>query len=162
VSYKQLKYLSTAHSRHADINKGFGLSLAPHICGKILIFSPYLSLFLSITLNQHAKPFIENIVVNSNSEYANFTASFTNNKEGDLVLNQTINYGFTFDNVILIYTLAIGKDEHDRNYERVLMKTSINICKALKGKASDFVVKTFMENMQKDFGCPLKKVRNEK
>ncbi|KAG5674424.1 hypothetical protein PVAND_004396 [Polypedilum vanderplanki] len=116
-------------------------------------------------LKKNGRTFIESIVAKSNPPYANFSATYANNENGDLILNQTIHYGFTYDSAQLFYTLAMGKDGKDQNYEKILMKTSFGLCKALRGNSADFIVKTISESMHKmvdsDDICPLKKGKRE-
>jgi hypothetical protein len=50
----------------------------------------------------------------------------------------------------------------DKNYEKNIMKTPINVCKMLQGVVGDFMSKMIMEDMHKSQAtkstCPIAKV----
>jgi hypothetical protein len=101
-------------------------------------------------------------VSESKTEHGNITAVIERNSKGENVLNQTIYTAYDVNNLTVFYTLAVGKDEKDKNYEKVLIRTSVNICRMFQGNQADFIAKTVMNNLANyadfELKCPFKKV----
>jgi hypothetical protein len=64
-------------------------------------------------------------------------------------------------NFKLLITFSIPKNEQDRNYEKVVVQSSINACKMFNGVTGDFISKMIMEKVKDfvdfDVKCPIKK-----
>jgi hypothetical protein len=83
---------------------------------------------------------------------------------GDINLDMMAYLGYDMSKFIVIYTIALPLHENDQNFERVAIKTSMDLCKILQGIAGDFVAKLLLKNILKqsnsDLSCPHKKVNN--
>lgn len=70
----------------------------------------------------------------------------------------TINLPHEVNKIMISFTFAIAKDKNDKNYERVVLQSTVNACKMLEGVMGDFLVKMIMENLRKhvlfELKCP--------
>lgn len=62
----------------------------------------------------------------------------------------------------LFFEFAIGKSEEDKNYENVMMRSTLSSCKIQEGVRGNFIIKVAMEGFDKtadfNFTCPFHKV----
>jgi Protein of unknown function (DUF1091) len=111
---------------------------------------------------QECRITIESIISNVNGEYANFTHSIRKLDSGDTLLNFTHYYAADIFKILIQFEFNVQKDKNDRNYERQLIKTTVNVCKMSQGVLGDFLAKMIMENIHEfidfEFKCPFKKV----
>ncbi|KAL7045316.1 hypothetical protein ACKWTF_002188 [Chironomus riparius] len=102
------------------------------------------------------------VLTSSNPELANVTFQFGENDKKETIFNLTVVYQYELPSMVATFFFAINKDKHDQNYERVLVKNSINICKMLNGVTGDFLTKMMMESLGKStdisLKCPMQKV----
>lgn len=95
-------------------------------------------------------------VLTANSELANATFQFGENDKKETVFNFTVNYKYELPAMTAMLFFAVNKDKTDLNYERVLVKNSINICKMLKGVTGDFLTKMLLDSIARSSDVPLK------
>lgn len=102
------------------------------------------------------------VLTSSNHELANVTFQFGENDKNETVFNLTVIYEYELPAMAASFFFAINKDKNDLNYERVLVKSSINICKMLNGVTGDFLTKMIMESLGRSaeiaMKCPMQKV----
>lgn len=98
----------------------------------------------------------------SNPEIANFSATIGKTPLGETVLNISVNYLSEVSNMTAFFVMSVNKDKNDNNYEKVLVSSSTNVCKMLKGIAADILTKMIMEDIGKsadfELKCPIPKV----
>jgi hypothetical protein len=62
-----------------------------------------------------------------------------------------------------IFTFSIPKDRNDKNFEKIIMNSNVNVCKMMNGVVGDFVSKMIMDDLKRaldyDIQCPMKKVK---
>jgi hypothetical protein len=77
-------------------------------------------------------------------------------------MNITYYYGADIIKEFMQFEIFAQKDKNDRNYERQLIKTTINVCKMVEGTLGDFVAKMIMEDLHNyidfDLKCPFRRV----
>lgn len=56
----------------------------------------------------------------------------------------------------VIFTFSIPKDKSDKNYEKIIMNSNVNICKLMTGVVGDFLSKMIMEDLQRAANFVLK------
>ena len=60
------------------------------------------------------------------------------------------------------FTLSVAKDKNDRNFEKTILTTNVNICKMLSGVTGDFISRLLKQELHKfadfELKCPFKKV----
>ena len=105
---------------------------------------------------------VENILSNVNPLYANFTYNIKKLSSGETAINISYYYAVdVFKNIIHV-EINFQKDKNDRNYEKQILKSAINVCRMSEGTIGDFMAKMIMENIHQymnfDLRCPFKKV----
>ena len=79
-------------------------------------------------------------------------------------INVTLDLAYDVTNVTVLFSFSIPKDKNDKNFERVILKSSVNLCKLFKGNVGNFLGKTLTELFDKfaDFEpkCPIRKVNH--
>ncbi|KAG5674425.1 hypothetical protein PVAND_004397 [Polypedilum vanderplanki] len=109
----------------------------------------------------HSKVILKNAVTISEPNYANFSAQIIQSENGESLLNENIQFYYNVSKITLFFTFAIGKDKNDQNYERIIIRTSVNACKMIQGALGDFVTKTIMHTLKNhvdfELKCPFKK-----
>jgi hypothetical protein len=118
-------------------------------------------LYNFLSLQESRNKFIK-VLTSSNPELANITFQFGENSKKETVFNLTVIYEYELPAMSATFFFAVNKDKNDLNYERVLVKSSINICKMLNGVTGDFLTKMIMEGLGKSaevsMKCPMQKV----
>jgi hypothetical protein len=59
------------------------------------------------------------------------------------------------------FTFAVPKDKNDKNFEKVILNSNVNICKLIGGVVGDFFSKSVLYNLKKSSNttsCPMTKV----
>jgi hypothetical protein len=142
-------------------------SLQLFVLNSLLLFSVSLPFFVSLFSQnlfsfQHAKVTFDSIIATTDPQYANFTAIITKRSRYESSINVTINYAYVVSKMTVLFTLAIPKDRNDKNYERIVINSNVNICRMMQGITGDFMTKTIMEELHKcvdfEMSCPLPKV----
>lgn len=114
------------------------------------------------TLTQSCRITIDNLVSSVNPMYVNLTHNIAKAESGETTFNMTVYYGTEIIKVMALISFNVQKDKNDRNCERELIRTSINICKMAQGVLGDFIAKMIMQDLHKfidfDMKCPYKKV----
>ena len=84
------------------------------------------------------------------------------NKQKDTIMNITINFAYEVSKVMISFSFDVPKDNNDKNFERTIIKSTINVCKMFQGVMGDFIVKTIMDVLHKsvdfELKCPFPKV----
>lgn len=105
---------------------------------------------------------MDKFLSNTDPKLANVTNNIEKNSNGNYVANFTLTFAYEFSDLKIITTFAVCQNEKDQDYQKILLKSSINFCNMLEGRAGDFVTKTFLDALKKsaDFAikCPFPKV----
>jgi hypothetical protein len=113
---------------------------------------------------QHAKVTIQSIVSLDNPDYASLSLKTATSATGSSTINMTaiLKQDITVAKCLVI--ISIPKDKNDRNYENVVMETTVDLCKMFQGMTGSFITRMIMENIKDkadfELKCPLKKVKN--
>jgi uncharacterized UPF0160 family protein len=98
-----------------------------------------------------------------NPIYANFTHNIQKLDSGDTAINITYYYAVDIVKMMIQFEFNVQKDKNDRNYERQLIKSNVNVCRMSQGVLGDFLAKMIMEDIHKfmdfDMMCPFRKVK---
>jgi hypothetical protein len=103
------------------------------------------------------------VVLFVNPEFGNITIRTGLSPTGRSTINMTAIHFHDMTLFKSLMTCSIPKDKNDQNYENVLIRSSINVCKMLQGVTGDFITRMLMHgiknNVDFDMKCPFKKVR---
>lgn len=62
-----------------------------------------------------------------------------------------------------MFKFAIPKDQTDKDFQKVLLNSNVNICKLINGVVGDFLSKMILDDLRKstqiDLKCPIPQVR---
>ena len=101
--------------------------------------------------------------LSSNPEYANISSTIVQSPSGLTIANITVDLAYNLLNSTIFLTFAIPKDKADQKFEKIILKSSFNVCRMLQGNAGNFIGKTFLELFQKyadfELKCPFRKVK---
>lgn len=104
---------------------------------------------------------MESVAYNIEPKNANFSGIIWK-RNGRSYLNASAEIYEDLDKMILTFIFAISKDKNDKNYENVVMRTSLSSCKINDGNRGNFLIKMAMEGFEKTadfkFTCPFLKV----
>lgn len=118
--------------------------------------------FYFLLFFQDAKIIFENFVSTSDPEIANFSSIITKSSNGISVMNITMDLAYEVSKMMLYFVFSIPKDKNDKNYEKILIKSSVNACRMVNGIQGDFLTKMIMEDFRNvadfELKCPLPKV----
>ncbi|KAL7045318.1 hypothetical protein ACKWTF_002189 [Chironomus riparius] len=92
----------------------------------------------------------------SEPEFANFSVVMSKNKQKDTIMNITINFAYEVSKMMISFSFDVPKDNNDKNFERTIIKSTINVCKMFQGVMGDFIVKTIMDVLHKSVDFELK------
>lgn len=85
------------------------------------------------------------------------------NKQDDTIMNITVNFAYEVTKIMISFSFAVPKDSNDKNFERTIIKSTVNVCKMFQGVMGDFIVKTIMDVLHKsvefEMKCPFPKVK---
>ena len=106
---------------------------------------------------------MDTVVYNKDIGRANFTAKVWK-ENGHSYLNASADIFEDLEKVILTFIFAIGSNENDKNYENVMMRSTVNTCKMHEGNRANFIIKMLMDQFTKtadfNFTCPFPKVKS--
>lgn len=92
-----------------------------------------------------------------NEKYANLTVSIDKKS----LTNITVSVEYELKQVVVFFTFSVPKDKNDISYERVIIRTTTNLCKLIQGVVGDFFIKMFADNLRKsanfELKCPVTK-----
>ena len=142
----------------------FGLIVLTILEISVNLINSLMKIFLIILLlhiQESRNRFIK-VLTSSNPELANVTFQFGENDKKEPIFNLTVDYEYELPSMVAALFFAVNKDKTDQNYERVLVKNSINVCKMLNGVTGDFLTKMIMEGIGRStdisLKCPMPKV----
>jgi hypothetical protein len=98
-----------------------------------------------------------------NPEFGKIAIKTAIGPTGSSLMNITffLNQDVTVVKCLVVF--SIPKDKNDRNYENIVIKTTVDVCKMLQGVTGNFITRMAMENIKDmvdfELKCPLKKVR---
>jgi hypothetical protein len=108
---------------------------------------------------------IKSIVSLDNPEFGSISLKTATGSTGSTTVNMTLvlKQDVTVAKCLVIF--SIPKDKNDRNYENVVMKTSVDMCKMFQGVTGSFFTRMAMDNMKDmvdfELKCPVKKVKKK-
>lgn len=87
-------------------------------------------------------------------------------EESGNFLNLTFEFLQEFSDIIGHFSIITPKHSNSKTFDNVVLKTSVNICKVLKGIVANFFAKALFNDMKKYVGkteisCPIKKVNKK-
>jgi Protein of unknown function (DUF1091) len=102
---------------------------------------------------------------NSNLKYANISTKVWL-ENGESYQNLSFETFVDLDRIIVRSVFAIPRDENDKNFENIILQSSVDTCKMMQGNRANFLVKMFMDQINKtsdigSFTCPFPKVSFE-
>lgn len=104
---------------------------------------------------------MDKVVYNSNNDCANVTANVWK-QDSHSFLNVSAETFIDLDKMIITFLFAICKNEKDKNYENVLIRSTISSCKVNEGNRGNFMIKMAMAEFDQTadfkFTCPFYKV----
>lgn len=113
---------------------------------------------------QEEKFILHQIIDTGHSIYANSSSHIIVLPSGANHFNLTVNLAYELTNSTVLVTFAIPNDKFDKNYEKILFKSSFNVCKLFLGNSGNFLGKAIMDILQNfaDFPlvCPVKQVKD--
>lgn len=73
-----------------------------------------------------------------------------------------VDLAYEVSKLVVTFIFAVPKDKRDKNFEREIIKSTINVCKMFQGVMGDFMVKTIMDTLHKsanfELKCPFSQV----
>lgn len=104
---------------------------------------------------------MDSVIFNIDPSNANVTAKVWQEK-GHSYLNMSAETFVDLEKMVLSFVYAIGKNDNDKNYENIIMQSSLNSCKVNSGNRGNFIIKMvmdqFKQNSDFNFTCPFPKV----
>jgi hypothetical protein len=105
----------------------------------------------------------DRVIASNNDDVANFTTKLFNDGIHDTTFNVTVEIKQIITKYKVEFKVMIQKNENDKNFERELIKTTIDVGKAINGIHGNFFLRAFYENFAKSADyerkMPVKKVR---
>lgn len=110
---------------------------------------------------QNSRVIIEKIISISNEKYFNVSTSIGS----DNSVNITGDAFHTIDDLRVYMTVGLPSENNIQKYERIIFKTTYDVCKLLNGKVGDFLSRTIYVVMKKfanrNVKCPTRVGRYE-
>jgi hypothetical protein len=98
-----------------------------------------------------------------NPEFGRISMKTAIGPTGSTVLNLSLVFNQQITVAKCLVILSIPKDKNDQNYENVVIRSSVDMCKMFQGITGNFLTRMVMENIKKiidfDLKCPIDKVR---
>jgi hypothetical protein len=98
----------------------------------------------------------------SDPAFANFSSIIFRNERNESSINVSVDFFHDLSTIMIAFKLSVPKNDNDRNYERVVIQSTLSVCKMLQGVMGDFLAKMIMENLKKyatfALKCPFAKV----
>lgn len=105
---------------------------------------------------------IDEIISVPQKFWTQVTYDYHYNSNEDLMINVEVNTTHDAENITVVYSVRFPKNEKDKNFDKLLITSSFNICKVFAGSRGSVVAKTIMEGLQDhvdlELKCPIKKV----
>jgi len=102
------------------------------------------------------------ILTHSDERFSNWTASIRKDQQNDYFLTSSCTQHTDMTRVMFQITLALTKTLKDSEYDQIVHKTNVDVCKIANGIMSNFLLKVVMQNFRKSANftpqCPIKKV----
>jgi hypothetical protein len=96
------------------------------------------------------------VIISNNYDVANVSVTVFNDGIHDTACNFTIITKQIVTKYKADFKIMSPKDENDKNYERELAKSTIDIEKAMKGALGNYMFRSFFENFAKSADFELK------
>lgn len=126
------------------------------------IFVVFIAHFLHFFIFQEPKVIFTNFMTSSNFEITNVTGVIYKNHKNEVALNLTVDSIVEITNMTGVVKFAVNKTESDQNYGRILVSSSVNVCKMLQGITGNILTKMIMQEFQRcadfELKCPVPKV----
>jgi hypothetical protein len=104
------------------------------------------------------------VIVSNNYDVANLTITIFNDGIQDTIVNVKAEVKEIITRVRADVKIMGRKDENDKNFERELFRTNVDVGKAMKGMQGNYLIRTFFESFGKsadfELKLPFKKVLN--
>lgn len=98
---------------------------------------------------------VQQLLSSSNYELANFTVVLQNISNGDTALNITVEVFQDLLQVPVYLSFSVPASKNDKNYEKTILKATINVCRILDGVAGNFVAKMLVAELTRASNIPL-------
>lgn len=63
----------------------------------------------------------------------------------------------------VLFKFAIPKDKNDKDFQKVLLNSNVNVCKLMNGVVGDFLSRMILDDLKKssnvELKCPISQVR---
>ena len=102
---------------------------------------------------QLSKVEIENVLLTPNYKYGNITVTIGESRD---VLNITADVLQDILKLLVHTSFSVPKDERDREYQRNILKVTINFCRVVNGVGGDFISKFVGNELRRITKIPLK------
>lgn len=97
----------------------------------------------------------------SNPNVGHINVTFNKNSLGQLLVNVQFEYYMDFNVAFSTYIINVPSHENDNDFQKEVLRSTINLCKIKKGVMGNFFIKLFLENFEKSsdykMECPFKK-----
>lgn len=106
---------------------------------------------------------VRKIELESNESILRANSTLENDGIHDSILNFTVETHVVLENLIAICKVCLPEDENDTTYERVYLKTAIDLKKMTRSVKVNWIIKIFIVKVLESFDLklefPMKKVR---
>lgn len=82
---------------------------------------------------------IDLLTVLTNPDVVNATLEVKKDLNSNFVASMNLTLGHNLSHVIALYNFSTPKDKNDKNYTKMIIKRSIDICRISKGKSNNMV-----------------------
>lgn len=110
---------------------------------------------------QNSKIIMNKVIYNSDNSNANVSAIVWSINDHSF-LNVSAETFVDLDKIVMSFVFAVCRNENDKNYENVLVRSTLNSCKVNEGNRGNFMIKMAMADFDStaDFKwtCPFYKV----
>lgn len=105
---------------------------------------------------------MDHVIFTSDPRYSNVSGIVWQERDHSY-LNVSAENFVDLDKMIVSFVLAVPKNDHDKNFENVAMKSTLNSCKINEGVFGNFIIKMAMDDFDETadfkFSCPFRKVK---
>lgn len=117
-----------------------------------------INLIFTFSLLQKCKLILTSVASNANPVIGNVSLVLSQDEDGNSSLNFTLNSTVDVFKIMSTFTFKIPASSKDKEYQKEIHKSTINLCNIAKGNRGNFMVNMLMENFHKsssfDFKCP--------
>lgn len=97
----------------------------------------------------------------SNPNVGHINVTITKNSLGQVLVNLQFDYYTDFNVAFSTFIINVPSYENDKDFQKELLRSTINLCKIKQGVMGNFFIKLFLENFEKSsdykMECPFKK-----